>query len=181
MRAFVGLPVPEAWVDPLMRVQSRLPGGRAVDADDLHITLAFLDDQPPQRLEALHDLLDARALGGVPLRPLAFAPLGQGRPRAVVLDLATDPPLATLREGVRQDVRRAGIDLPRERFRPHVTLLRYGGTARADTERLAGTLLRVGAPDLPPAEAHRLTLWSSLLTPQGPIYEPLAEYPLVPA
>ena len=103
MRAFVGLPVPEPWIAPLVRAQGAVPGGRRPDADDLHVTLAFLDDQPATRLEALHEALEARPLPGAALAPLrtgmdwggvrvlAFA--GIGRPAkffATLADLGAD-------------------------------------------------------------------------------------------
>lgn len=177
MRAFVGLPVPEAWIAPLGRAQARIPFGRAVPAGDLHATLAFLGEQPEQRLEALHELLEARALPGACLRPRAFAVLGSGRPRALALDLEPDSALARLRDGVRSAARMAGIDLPRERFRPHVTLVRFPAAARGDPSRLPGLLARIGPPDLAPAPGAGVVLWSSVLRPEGPDYAPIGAYP----
>ncbi|WP_299814357.1 RNA 2',3'-cyclic phosphodiesterase [uncultured Jannaschia sp.] len=177
MRAFVGLSVPEPWVTPLMRVSAALPGGRAVEADDLHVTLAFLDDQPEARLEALHEALEIRSLPAPVLRPAGLAVLGT-KPRAVVLDLASDPALTQLREAVRGAARGAGIELSRERFRPHVTLLRYGATRPADPIRLPRALAGIGMPEVAPTPVRLATLWSSTLMPDGPLYEPLATYPL---
>ena len=176
MRAFIGLPVPEPWITPLMRAQSRLPGGRPVDACDLHVTLAFLDDQPEARLEALHDALEGRALPGARLAPAAYVPLGR-RPNLVALDLAPDPGLSALRDLMRGACRAAGIDLSRERFRPHVTLIRFPAS-RPPSGRLPTALAGLGAPELAPAPAAQAVLWSSTLTPDGPIYDPLATYPL---
>ena len=177
MRAFVGLPLPEPWIAPLVRAQGAVPGGRKPDADDLHVTLAFLDDQPESRLEALHEALELRALPAAPLRPAEIATLGNP-PRAITLDLAPDPALAALRDGVRAAARAAGIDLPRDRFRPHVTLTRYGGRAKPDMTRLPRALSGIGGPDLAPETARLAVLWSSTLTPDGPIYETLATYPI---
>ena len=177
MRAFVGIPVPEPWIAPLVRAQSALPGGRAVDADDLHVTLAFLDDQPEERLEGLHEGLEGRPLPGATLRPAAFAPFGDG-PRLVALDLAPDPGLAGLRDAVRAAARSAGIELARERFRPHVTLKRASRSARFDMARLPDRLAALSSPQMPPMPASTVVLWSSTLTPDGPIYEALATYPL---
>ncbi len=178
MRTFIGLPVPEPWIAPLIRAQGAVPGGRKVDADDLHLTLAFLDDQAEITLEALHDALEARSLPAATLRPLAFALLSANCPRAIVLDLAPDPTLTALRDTVRRAVAEAGITLPRERFRPHVTLLRFSPSAPPDTGRLPAALTRLGAPQLGPQQAGGVTLWSSTLTPDGPIYDPLATYRL---
>ncbi|WP_371157888.1 RNA 2',3'-cyclic phosphodiesterase [Jannaschia sp. 2305UL9-9] len=178
MRAFVGLPVPEGWIGPMMRAQARLPGGRTVEADDLHVTLAFLDDQPEARLEALHEELDSRPLPRATLIPMTWALLGADRPRAAGLDLSADAGLVALRDQVRGAARRAGIDLPRDRFRPHVTLARFGATAPADMTRLPGALARLGPPEVAAAPAGAAILWSSVLTPQGPQYDTLASYPL---
>lgn len=176
MRAFVGIPVPEPWITPLMRAQGRLPGGREVDADDLHVTLAFLDEQPEARLEALAEHLDGRRLGGGTLAPLAWALLGERRPRAAVLDLRPDPALASLRDAVRAGARAAGMNLPRERFRPHVTLKRFS-SRKPPSPRLLPALAELGPPGMPPVPAGSVTLWASTLTPDGPLYEPLAAWP----
>lgn len=178
MRSFLGLPVPEPWIPPLIRAQGAVPGGRKVEADDLHLTLAFLDDQPEARLEALHEELDAKPLPAATLEPVAFALLGSDRPRAVVLDLAADPTLTALRDAVRRAAHAAGIPLARERFRPHVTLLRFSASAPPDTGRLPAALTRLGTPAMAPQAASGVTLWSSTLTPDGPLYDPLATYRL---
>lgn len=143
MRAFVGLPVPEAWRAPLARAQARIPGGRAVAEDDLHLTLAFLDDQPKARLEALHEALEARRFGAAVLRRVAWAAFGAGRATLVALDLAPTPELAALREGIR---RAAPIELPRDRFRPHVTLVRFPASAPPDMARLPAAVTGLGWP-----------------------------------
>jgi 2'-5' RNA ligase len=180
MRSFLALPVPESWITPLARAQAHLRGGHKVDLDDLHLTLAFLDDQPEMRLEALHEELETRALFPAELIPTAYGVLGGAKARAVVLDVGPTPALTALRENVRRAVRIAGIELSRERFRPHVTLVRHPASAPADI-RLPERLAKLGPPEMAPAMAGPVTLWSSVLTPQGPIYEVLAVYPGVPA
>ena len=177
MRAFLALPVPDDWVAPLMRAQGAVPGGRDVDADDLHVTLAFLDDQPEDALEALHETLEARPLPAARLAPMAYAAFGTP-PRIAALDLARDEALTRLRDTVRAAARSAGIDLPRERFRPHVTLKRASRTRPFDAARLPGRLAALGPPPMAPAPASAVMLWGSTLTPQGPIYDVLATYPL---
>lgn len=178
MRAFVALPCPEPWIGTLVRAQAHLRQGRRVDDEDLHLTLAFLDEQPEATLQTLHETLEARALPVATLRPAGFATLGPDRPRAVALDIAPDAGLTALRDRVRSAARAAGIPLPRDRFRPHITLVRFGATARPDMDRLPGTLARLGTPELSPERATGVTLWSSTLTPGGPLYEPLSTYPL---
>ena len=178
MRAFVALPLPEPWIAPLIRAQDAVRGGRAVEVDDLHLTLAFLDDQPEARLAALHETLEAARAEAVELRPLAFAAFGEARARLVALDLVATPELSALRDRVRSAVRMAGIDLPRERFRPHVTLVRFPASAPPDAARLPRAMAGLGRPEMAPEAARLVVLWGSTLTPEGPIYDPLATYPL---
>lgn len=159
-----------------MRVQRHLPGGRPVPEENLHLTLLFLDDQPQDRLQLLDDILRDTPIPPVELTPLAFAPLGSKTPRAVVLDVVRTDTLVALRDTARRAARQAGIALSKDRLRPHITLTRYSGTAPADYTRLQGALARLGAPDLSAAMAHPVTLWSSTLTPEGPIYDALATY-----
>ncbi|CTQ49554.1 RNA 2',3'-cyclic phosphodiesterase [Jannaschia donghaensis] len=176
MRTFVALPLPEPWITPLMRAQSAVRGGRPVDADDLHVTLAFLDDQPEDRLDALHEALEAKPLPAAALAPRSYSAIGTP-PRMFALDLDATPGLTALHTAIRSAARTSGIALPRDRFRPHVTLRRFTrGDAAGDG--IGPALERLGPPDLASETARLCALWSSVLTPQGPIYDVLASYPL---
>lgn len=177
MRAFVALPAPEPWIAPLVRAQGLVAGGRRVPAEDLHLTLAFLDEQDEARIEALHAELDARALPQARLRPLAWTLIEAGQSRIVALEVAPDAGLAALREAVRAACRAAGIALSRERFRPHVTIARHT-SVRDDAAGLPQAIERLGAPAMDAAASGAVTLWSSRLTPDGALYEALSSYPL---
>ena len=179
MRAFLALPVPEALAIPLLSIQSRIRSGRPVEEEDLHLTVAFLDEQPHGALEALHEGLEARRLPACEIVPQALAIFGPKRPRLLALDCARTAPLGALHDAARSAAREAGIDLPRARFRPHVTLVRFGALAPDETARIAAALAQIPDAALPdPVPAPPLTLYSSTLTPAGPIYEALAEYEL---
>ena len=180
MRSFVGLPIPEPWIARLVRVQHRVVGGRNVLPGDFHLTLAFLGEASDAQLEEVASLLSHKALKGAEMRPHGFDALrGKKDPRAVALMLATNDELTALRDAVRSAARQAGIDLPRERFRPHVTVARFApGRERFTTEGIHGMLTEMGHPEVQPARATALTMWSSTLTPEGPVYEPLQSWPL---
>ncbi len=178
LRSFIGLPVPETWTLPLLRAQGRILGGRAVPVEDLHLTLAFLDDKPEAMLEAFHEVLEARRLKAALLRPVAWAAFAAGRATLVALDVAPTAELTALREGIRRAARAADIGLPRDRFRPHVTLVRFPASAPPAMARLPAAVAGLGAADMEPETARLAVLWSSTLTPAGPVYEPLASYPL---
>ena len=95
----------------------------------------------------------------------------------MALDLARDAGLTALRDAVRAGARAAGIDLPRDRFRPHVTLRRASRRVPFDAARLPARLSDLGPPPMAPATATTVTLYGSTLTPDGPVYDALASYP----
>lgn len=177
MRAFVGLPLPDPVADALDAVAQALPAGRTVDCHNLHLTLAFLDDQPEQLLEALHDRLAALDWQAPRIVVTHLDLFGGATPRLIAAAVARDPALDALRDKVRGAARHCGIDLPRERFRPHVTLARLRGRPAPDMlarlQAAAGTRLDT----VPPFSAHRLALFRSTLGPEGADYDILADYP----
>lgn len=180
MRAFVGLPLPEDLIEALGRVQAGLGVGRAVPPENLHLTLAFLDDQPETALAALDAELQAIA-GPVPEVRIAGLDLvgGSDAVRLLMAAVAPDPALAALRKRVRGAARAAGIGLKRERFRPHVTLARFRRRqAPGEPVRIADFLAREGGFSWPGFAAGEFVLYRSTLTPEGALYDPLAVYTL---
>lgn len=179
MRAFVGIPLGPATVAALLRVQARLPVGRPVPEDNLHLTLAFLDEQPEAALEALHVEMEALRHPGFDLRFSGYDSFGGDRPRLVYAAVAPDPALAGLHRAVLRAARAAGIVLAERRFRPHVTLARFGAGLRGDgVARLAGFLAHAPDVPIPDSPARAVTLWQSTLRPDGARHDPLAHYPL---
>lgn len=175
MRAFVALDLPDCQIAALERVQQHLPEGRPVPPENLHLTLLFLDDQPLAALEELHRELAGLAPTPFELRLTGFGTFGGKAPRSLHAEVAADPALTALHDDVRRAARRAGIDRPRSRFRPHVTLARFGaGLPRPGQTRLAGFVARHGLPGIPPARAESFGLYASHLRPDGAVYEPLA-------
>lgn len=179
MRSFVGLPLPPDMAEALARRAAGAGVGRAVAADNLHLTLVFLDDQPETALAALHEALGQGVLPAPVLRLGGLDFFGGGRSRVLAATVAPDPALATLRDRVRAAVRAAGIVLPHDRFRPHVTLVRLPPHSDpAASSRLQALIARGITADLGPAPAERLVLYRSHLDRAGAWYEELADWPL---
>ncbi|UWQ23899.1 RNA 2',3'-cyclic phosphodiesterase [Leisingera aquaemixtae] len=178
MRAFVGLPLPDAALDVLERLQEGLTVGRHVPAEYMHLTLAFLDDQPEAVLETLHQSLAEISAPPLTLSFRGLDTFGGKLPRVLAAEVQATPELTQLRGRVRSACREAGLDLPRERFRPHVTLARFPRHLEAgQVEKIARYLAGAAGFRLD-CEVERFALFQSTLAPQGARYDMLAEYEL---
>lgn len=178
MRSFAGLPLPDAALDALERVQEGLTAGRHVAAENMHLTLAFLDDQPETVLQELHQALSEISAPPLQLSFQGLDTFGGKRPRVLAAEVQKTPELAQLRDRVRSACRSAGIDLPRERFRPHVTLARFPRHLEAGQVEKIAQFLAGAAGFRLECEAERFALFRSTLAPEGARYDVLAEYPL---
>ncbi|MEM8732466.1 MAG: RNA 2',3'-cyclic phosphodiesterase [Pseudomonadota bacterium] len=181
MRAFVALDLPESWRDDLECLQVHLRTGRVVPAENLHLTLAFLGDVSEAVLEEIHESLDHVPKPGIRLRILGLDLFGSATaPRLVCAVVDDSQILRDLQSRVARLARSAGLDLERRRFRPHVTLARFGRTARADPMALSAFLADHGGFHLPETRFHAMGLYASTLRPDGAEYQALGIYPLAP-
>ena len=181
IRGFIAIPVPDAGfvAGELMRVQAALEVGRPVAPETWHVTLAFLGQPSAPLLEALNERLEALRAPAFEMRIRAIDIFGGRRPRLIHAGVERSEAMAHLRKKVRAAVRATGIDLPRERFRPHVTLARFPRhLTTLETQRIAGVLEAYGDMDAGMVSVEHFTLYRSHPGPGGPVYEPLAEYPL---
>jgi len=179
MRAFLAIPVPEEAAPVLQDVQAALEVGRAVPPDNWHVTLAFLGDRPGDDLTRLHERLSEVAAPGFDMRIAGIDIFGGRAPRLLFAGVDRSEPLVALRGKLRAAVRATGIDLPRERFRPHVTLARFRRRmTMLETQRIAGVLEGWGDLDAGVVPVESFALYRSHLSQDGAVYEPLAEYPL---
>lgn len=178
MRAFIALDLPEALLAPITRLQAGLTVGRIVPEENLHLTLAFLGDvSEPQAQDV------AEALMSVRLPPVTLTLRGLdlfgGRRPSVLFVAAEGEGLQRLHDKVMRAAREAGVELPRERFRPHVTIARFPREMGAKDQARLGEFLQLnGTFALPPEVADTVTLYRSHLREEGAIHEPLAEFEL---
>ncbi len=178
IRSFLAIPVPEDEAAPLHDVQAALEVGRPVDPENWHLTLAFLSDQPETALEELHERLGDLEFDAFEMRIRGIDVFGGRNPSVLFAGVERSAPLVALRKKVRAAVRDAGIELPRERFRPHVTLARFRKRlTMLETQRIAGVLEAWGDLDAGHMPVRQITLYRSQLSHEGATYEPLAEYP----
>lgn len=171
-RLFIAVPFP--W-----RVQAALEENTALlrrscvkgsftRRENLHLTLAFLGETAPERLEELRAVLDGCA--GAPLA-LSFGPLGRfKRPEGDILwrQVNAEEGLFRLQAALSAALTARGFPLEDRPFRPHLTLARRA--------RLApGESLEALSRQLPPLSfrAEQICLLRSELGGGAPVYMPL--------
>lgn len=178
MRLFLALPVPEPQRERLAALQNRLRTGRAVDPEAFHLTMLFLGDVPRAAAEELDAALAGAEFRLPPITLERLGHFGHARPAAIWIGAGPRDALEGLHADLRRRARRAGLELPRRRFVPHVTLARVRGRAE-DAGELARAFGREGTPALPPFAPVRLELKRSHLGPSGARHEILADYPVL--
>lgn len=176
MRLFTAFELPADVRDALIRLQEELhvlPFRRWQPARTLHLTVHFLGEVGPTRLDALDAALREGSRDFGPLH-LELARLGGfpslQHPRTLWVGLGGERErLAAFEATLRPHVIEAGIPLEARRYSPHITLAR-------DPQGPMPVLDQVP----PPLSwtASELVLFQSTLQPGGAIHTPLERYPL---
>ncbi len=177
MRLFIGV-----WLTPelnaaaaelIARLGKDSAGWKWTDPANLHFTLRFLGETPPERIGALSERLEAAAAGcrrftlGLG-RSGTFPPRGPAR----ILWLGAEPGAAELTElagRVESACQDYGFPAEPKPFKPHLTIAR----AKDETPRPAAF------PELRPPglmEVGGFALIESKLQPRGPVYETVRQF-----
>jgi RNA 2',3'-cyclic 3'-phosphodiesterase len=179
LRLFVALELPRSGSEPLTAWTRASFGGvadlRILDAELLHVTLAFLGWREAPAVDRIEELL--RPLAGRPapsLAPSETVVLPRRRPRVVALDLAdAGDRAARLQADTAELLTGAGLyEAERRSFRPHLTVARVPKR---------GAVLPTRLPDPPSLrfDATAVVLYRSDLGPAGARYSALARAPLL--
>ena len=184
IRAFLALPLPDPLRQRLMLVQSLLylprQGMRPVPPENLHLTLAFLGEQPGPVLEDLHHALESLRAPAFSLSLRGIEAFGGRAPRSVHAGVEPSEPLERLQRKVLRAVEIVGIAPERRRFTPHVTLARmdWRRLAEDDRGRFLQSVIAQDAFRAGPAPIEAFALYRSDLGREGPHYDELARYGL---
>jgi RNA 2',3'-cyclic 3'-phosphodiesterase len=179
MRLFLAL-----WPDQTLRQRMHeaarsavaSSGARAISADDLHLTLAFLGSVADEARTGLEDAVDRVAAAHAPFE-LALGRIGNfERARALWLGGTATPDLRALLRNLNQELTAVGHELDRRRFQPHVTVardLKQAGDGIGEADLGLGALKE---PLIWPVRG--ITLVASEVGPEGSQYQRLREWPL---
>ena len=184
IRSFIAVPVPPQAAEKLRVAQDSLRAADAsvkwVDPHSFHITLKFLGEVEPQRLQQTWQAVDA-ALDGASSFTMRFLGLGAfpnpNRPRVIWAGLTDGAAeLTALAATVEQACNAHGFAPEDRPFRAHLTLGRAreaGGNANLSAAIAEGKQEQLGE-----VRVDRVLLMKSELTPRGPVYHVLQDHPL---
>jgi RNA 2',3'-cyclic 3'-phosphodiesterase len=177
IRAFLALDLPDHIRSTLAVQQFLLPLPRKVDPAQFHLTLAFLGEVPDAVLEGVHDAMQTLRLPAFDLTLQGIGHFGGARPQAVYVGARATDALLHLQSKVETAARRAGADIPRTRFVPHVTLGRFATPGPTDLPTLERAIVAGAGFRADPFPVREVVLYRSI-TGTRPRYEDLARYPL---
>lgn len=183
MRLFVAVHLPQEIRERLALVQERLRRAQAdvswVKPANLHITLKFLGETEPKRLERIGPVLAEAARNVTPFS-LAVAGVGAfgGRiPRVVWVGVREGTaPLEALAGAVESGLARLGFPKEKRGFTAHFTLGRVRSPRNA--EALLAAIRDEPTEPLGTVLVERFVLMQSELDPGGSIYTALERFPL---
>ena len=169
MRAFIALELPEAFADEVAALSRQLAAvceGRFVPEGSHHLTLAFLGELDEAGVRSAMDALEAACAGMGPVELVAegIGTFGRGHATTLWLGIRRSEELDLLARRVRGELASRGLTYDEKDFLPHVTLARRARVPRGELGDLAFPL---------PDEARRVTLFRSILEPDGARYKPL--------
>lgn len=186
MRLFVALEIPAAVRDNLAAQVAELRELSAKVADkrprwvlpgNLHVTLKFIGEVAPTKLEGIRGALSATRSDApveIKFRGLGFFPNEQ-HPRVLWAGVDASTNLPSLAGDIDAALETQGIARQRPAFTPHLTLARIEPPGLH--EKLRAAIQKNGAREFGSFQTREFYLIESKLKPSGAKYTTLASYP----
>ena len=196
MRIFIGIDL-----DPEVRtrierfiegVEGFAPDARWARPESLHITLKFIGEQPPERVEAITERLRGVESSAFEIRAAGHGLFPTAKaPRVFWIGIHAGPQLAELAESI--DAATTELGIPREDrpYSPHLTLARAGAGRRSGSPKwrkgdgpnvtfavIEKRLAAIGELDFGKMTAREFILYQSQLSPAGSKYTKLQRFAL---
>jgi RNA 2',3'-cyclic 3'-phosphodiesterase len=182
MRLFAALPIPDPGRAAIISLLDELGRSdwpvRWVRPEGIHLTLKFYGEVAPERLDVIEETVRFAVAGARPI-PLRLTQLGafptSNRPRVLWIGLEAPATLELLQDRLERGGEEIGFPPEGAPYRPHVTL----GRVREGHRLPSGAIERYEIPDEGPSFlAEELVLYESVLTSDGPRYQPRLVLPL---
>ena len=174
-RLFAALEIPEIVADALTVLQSGVDGARWRPAENFHLTLAFIGETDRHGFNAAIDALSTVDAPPFELRLKGAGFFGDKQPRALWAGIESSPSLDHLQAKTEQALRRAGFNLEKRKFKPHVTLAYLRGVS---LDAAALYAAQHGLFSCGPFPVDAFHLYSSQLGSDASVYNIEASYAL---
>ncbi len=185
MRLFVALEPSTKVITNLTELVRRLAPMapvRWVHPRNMHVTLKYIGEWDEGRLDQVTDALSQvriRQKVKVPLAGLDFFPYAPS-PRVFWVTAENTLPLRQLASSIDAQLSRLGIPPEVRPYMPHLTLGRLRG--QVDLTELHEAIEELPSREFGYLEPEAFALYGSTLTPGGPVYDKIQEFPfLLPA
>jgi 2'-5' RNA ligase len=191
VRAFVGIPLPDAHAEALLGAGEHVRDGdprwsdqKWVPRQNLHLTLEFLGDISPESATALAEDLHARLAEARPPHLSFEAIVARPRSSRARMLWATyrdeNGSLAAIAASVARAAEREGIDVEERRFVAHATLVRARRQIPVEPKVIeaATSSTRSALGESLFMSVRHARLYESTLTRAGAVYETVADIQL---
>lgn len=166
-RLFIAIDLPPDTLSALAQIQPRpVPGLRLTTSSQMHVTLHFIGESDPALL--------ANALTKIQQRTFTLQVRGVGQfppsglPSVLWAGIAATSALTELHAGIADVLRGVGLPTESRPYSPHITLARC--TPKVPPRIVEAFLRRNEHLSLPPVAITDFHLYSSVMTPSGPVY-----------
>lgn len=186
MRTFIAIPLTEQAHQELAQLQDKLRKSGAdvkwVVPSKIHITLKFLGEIDDGQAARVKNLLDEIVKDHKPFY-IHLAKIGAfpriSYPRVVWAGIDEGyEECKALARSIEDAIEKLGFEKESRPFSPHLTLGRVR-SSKNKTQLIAAIEKEKDFASQNKVSVNKIILFQSTLTPKGPIYTPLKEFPLV--
>ncbi|MDX1634395.1 MAG: RNA 2',3'-cyclic phosphodiesterase [Marinobacter sp.] len=129
-RLFVGLELPDPVLEQLLSLREDIAGARWQNANQLHLTLAFIGNVDDTTAASIRAGLQYLAADPFELQLRGVGRFGSDEhPRNLWVGAAPEAPLVAIHGQARSVLKAAGLTVDERPYKPHVTLARMGRNA----------------------------------------------------
>ena len=179
IRSFISLEIPDAALTSILNLRDeklgKLENVRWEGKEKLHLTLKFLGDINSEMIAAYAQSVE-KIVGNYECMKLSFNEFGifkrRNEYKILWIGLKENLKLLDLVNDIESAFIEFGFEKENRKYNSHVTLLRFRGYE--DTEKIV-SLTELKVPELE-FTANKLTLYESMLTPNGSVYRSLKNF-----
>ncbi len=149
-----------------------------VQPENFHLTLKFFGETPLEEIEKINDILMPLSARQAPFN-IYLSKTGvfgsRYAPRVIWFGFDKEEELSKLGNMVLDKLDESGFEKDRQNFVPHLTIARIKEVF--DKKHFQETLKKNAQFEPEELSIQELTLFESILKPEGPVYIPLRKYP----